>query len=65
LPLALVADNSKKYMAAINSGDNSAAGNADLALFSFDTTVNGKLNLLSSATTGTDPTYPQALVGTH
>jgi 6-phosphogluconolactonase len=64
LPLALVADNSKKYIAVINSGDNSSAGNADLELFSFDTTVAGKINPLSSAKTGTDPAYPQALAGT-
>jgi 6-phosphogluconolactonase len=65
LPIALVADNSKKYLAVINSGDNSAKGNADLLLFSFDTTTSGKLNPISSATTGTDPTYPQAVAATR
>jgi len=62
LPIALVNDNQKKYLAVINSGANATSGNSDLQLFSFDTTVDGKLDPIATATTGTDPTYPSAIV---
>jgi 6-phosphogluconolactonase len=65
LPIALVADNSKKYMAAINSGNNGSPGNSDVQLYSFDATTPGKLNPISTATTGTDPTNPLVIVATH
>ena len=59
LPIALVNDNQKKYLAVINSGSNGTSGNSDLQLFKFDATVDGKLDPIATATTGTDPTYPQ------
>ena len=65
LPLALVNDNSKKFVAAINSGSNGSSGNNDLQLFQFDASTDGKLNAVSSATTGTDPANPQALAASH
>lgn len=65
LPIALVNDNSKKYLAVINSGSNGSTGNSDLQLFSFDATTDGKLDAAASATTGTDPTNPQSLAATH
>jgi 6-phosphogluconolactonase len=64
LPAGILADRSKDYIAVINSGDNSAAGNADLQLFKFDATTDGLLAPVSSATTGTDPTYPGYVVAT-
>jgi 6-phosphogluconolactonase len=65
LPIALVNDNSKKYLAVINSGSNGSTGNSDLQLFKFDTTTNGKLDPVATATTGTDPTNPQSIAATH
>ena len=59
LPIAMVNDNTKKFMAVINSGSNGSTGNSDLQLFKFDTTVDGKLVAVSTATTGTDPTNPE------
>jgi 6-phosphogluconolactonase len=64
LPIALVNDNQKKYVAVINSGSNGTSGNSDLQLFSFDATVDGKLDPIATATTGTDPTYPSSIVAT-
>ncbi len=64
LPIAIVNENQKAYMAVINSGSNGSSGNSDLQLFKFDTTVDGKLNPIATATTGTDPTNPTAVVAT-
>ena len=64
LPIALVNDNQKKYLAVINSGSNGTSGNSDLQLFKFDATVDGKLDPIATATTGTDPTYPSGIVAT-
>jgi 6-phosphogluconolactonase (cycloisomerase 2 family) len=64
LPIALVNDNQKKYVAVINNGNNGTSGNSDLQLFSFDATVDGKLDPIATATTGTDPTQPSAIVAT-
>ncbi len=64
LPIALVNDNQKKYLAVINSGQNGSSGNSDLQVFSFDATVDGKLDPVSTATTGTDPTLPSTIVAT-
>jgi 6-phosphogluconolactonase len=64
LPIALVNENQKKYLAAINSGSNGSSGNSDLQLFKFDATVDGKLDPIATATTGTDPTNPTAVVAT-
>jgi 6-phosphogluconolactonase (cycloisomerase 2 family) len=63
-PLAFVNDNQKKYLAVINNGNNGSTGVSDLQLFSFDTTIDGKLDPVSTATTGTDPTNPQAIAAT-
>jgi 6-phosphogluconolactonase len=65
LPLRMVEDNSKKYVAVINGGTNGTTGNSDVQVFSFDTTVDGKLNPVSTASTGTDPTNPQVIVATN
>ncbi len=65
LPTALVNDNSKKFVAVINSGSNGSAGNSDLQVFKFDTTTDGKLDPVSTATTGTDPTTPLSLAASH
>jgi 6-phosphogluconolactonase len=65
LPIALVNDNSKKYVAVINSGANGSNNNSDLQLFSFDATTDGKLDPISTATTGTDPTFPLTLAASH
>lgn len=65
LPIAMVNDNLKKYVAVINSGANGATGNSDLQLFEFDATTDGKLNPISTATTGTDPTNPASLAASH
>jgi 6-phosphogluconolactonase len=65
LPIALINDNSKKYMAVINSGSNGSNNNSDLQLFSFDATTDGKLDPIATATTGTDPTLPLTLAASH
>ena len=65
LPIALVNDNSKKYVAVINSGANGSNNNNDLQLFSFDATTDGKLDPIATATTGTDPTNPLTLAASH
>jgi 6-phosphogluconolactonase (cycloisomerase 2 family) len=65
LPIALVNDNTKTYLAVINSGSNGSSGNSDLQVFKFDATTDGKLDAVSSATTGTDPTNPGALAASH
>jgi 6-phosphogluconolactonase len=65
LPIAMVNDNSKSFIALINSGSNGSSGNSDLQLFKFDTTTDGKLDAVSTATTGTDPTNPQSIAATH
>jgi 6-phosphogluconolactonase (cycloisomerase 2 family) len=65
LPIALVNDNTKKFVAVINSGPNGSTGNSDMQVFSFDATTNGKLDPVSTATTGTDPTNPQSLAASH
>jgi 6-phosphogluconolactonase len=64
LPTAFVNDNQKKYLAVINSGNNTSSGQSDLQLFSFDTTTDGKLDPVSTATTGTDPTQPISIAAT-
>jgi 6-phosphogluconolactonase len=65
LPTALVNDNSKKFVAVINSGSNGSGGNSDLQVFSFDTTTDGKLNPVSTGSTGTDPTTPLSIAASH
>jgi 6-phosphogluconolactonase len=65
VPIALINDNSKKYVAVINSGANGTTGNSDLQLFKFDTTTDGKLDPVASATTGTDPTNPRVIAASH
>ena len=65
MPTVVVNDNQKKYLAVINSGANGATGSSDLQLFSFDATTAGKLNPVSTASTGTDPTNPQSVAASH
>jgi 6-phosphogluconolactonase len=65
LPIGMVNDNSKKYIAVINSGSNGSGGNSDVQMFKFDATTDGKLDPVATATTGTDPTYPSVIVASH
>jgi 6-phosphogluconolactonase len=65
VPIALVNDNTKKYIAVINNGSNGSNGNSDVQVFKFDTTTDGKLDPVSTATTGTDPTNPAVIVASH
>jgi 6-phosphogluconolactonase len=64
-PIGIVNDNSKAFVAVINSGNNGSGGNSDLQLFKFDATTDGKLDPVATATTGTDPTNPVAIAATH
>jgi 6-phosphogluconolactonase (cycloisomerase 2 family) len=64
LPIGFVNENQKKYLAVINNGSNGSTGNSDLQLFKFDATVDGKLDPIATATTGTDPTNPAAITAT-
>jgi len=59
-PWALAVDNSGDYLFSISN-----AGSPDLALFSYDSTTAGKLDLAADGTTGTDPTQPVAIATTH
>ncbi len=65
MPIGIVNDNSKQFVAVINSGSNGSGGNSDLQLFKFDATTGGKLDPVSTATTGTDPTLPISIAATH
>jgi len=65
LPIGMVNDNSKKYMAVINSGSNGSGGNSDVQIFKFDATTGGKLDPVATATTWTDPTYPSTIVASY
>jgi 6-phosphogluconolactonase len=65
LPIAFATDNSKQFLAVINSGSNGSGGNSDLQLFKLDATNGGKLVAVSTATTGTEPTNPQSIAATH
>ena len=64
-PIEMIEDNTKKFVGVINSGNNGSSGNSDLQLFKFDTTTDGKLVPVSTATTGTDPTNPLAIAASH
>ncbi|HKO19159.1 MAG TPA: beta-propeller fold lactonase family protein, partial [Acidobacteriaceae bacterium] len=59
-PSGLVIDKTGKYLLAISN-----AGKPDLTLYSFDSTTTGKLNFVSSTSTGTDPTGPISIAATH
>jgi len=59
-PTGLAIDRTGKYLLAISN-----AGSPDLTMFSFDATTTGKLNLVASTSTGTDPTGPIAIAVTH
>jgi 6-phosphogluconolactonase len=65
LPIGIVNDNSKAFVAVINSGSNGSGGNSDLQLFKFDATTDGKLDPVATATTGTDPTNPSSIAASH
>ncbi len=60
LPIMIARDNSGKYMLVASNG-----GAPDLGVYAFDASVPGKLDLVTSAATGTDPTNPVALATTH
>lgn len=64
-PIALVNDNSKKFVAVINNQATGASGNSDMQVFKFDTTTDGKLDPVSTASTGTDPTQPVSIAASH
>jgi 6-phosphogluconolactonase len=57
---AIGGDNSGSYILAAAFG-----GGPDLAMYSFDTTTPGKLDLVTSAQTGTDPTGASTIALTH
>lgn len=59
-PIDIAEDASGKYVGVVCNG-----GGQDLEVYSFDATTLGKLDAAASATTGTDPTLPIAIVGTH
>ena len=59
-PSGLVIDKTGKYLLAISN-----AGAPDLTLYSFDSTTTGKLDFVSSTSTGTDPTGPISIAATH
>ncbi|GAC1647473.1 MAG: hypothetical protein NVS9B15_06000 [Acidobacteriaceae bacterium] len=56
----LATDHSGKYLFAVADG-----GSPDLTMYSFDSTVVGKLISIQSVKTGVDPTGPVAIVATH
>ncbi|MEA2544160.1 MAG: hypothetical protein QOH35_5526 [Acidobacteriaceae bacterium] len=64
-PIGIVNDNSKQFVAVINNQANGSSGNSDMQVFKFDTTTGGKLDPVSTATTGTDPTNPQSIAASH
>jgi 6-phosphogluconolactonase (cycloisomerase 2 family) len=57
---SLGVDKSGKYLLA-----GAFNGGPDLSMYAFDTTTPGKLNLVTSAATGTDPTGVTAVALTH
>jgi len=59
-PSGLVIDKTGKYLLAISN-----SGSPDLTLYSFDSTTTGKLDFVSSTSTGTDPTGPVSIAATH
>jgi len=59
-PIDIAEDASGKYVGVVCNG-----GGQDLEVYSFDATTLGKLDAAASATTGTDPTLPIAIVATH
>jgi DNA-binding beta-propeller fold protein YncE len=58
LPVQMVEDNSKTYVAVVCTG-----GNPDVELYTIGTT--GALTKFTTATTGTDPTEASSLAATH
>ncbi|HVT98471.1 MAG TPA: beta-propeller fold lactonase family protein, partial [Acidobacteriaceae bacterium] len=59
LPVALVEDKTKAYIAVVCSG-----GNSDLQVFSISSTTPGALTSFATAKTGTDPTSASSLAAT-
>ena len=57
---ALARDNTGKYVVGVNSG-----GSPDVAMFSFDATVAGKLDAATTAASGNDPAGAVAVAATH
>ena len=60
LATALARDNSGKYLVAASFG-----GGSDLTMYSFDTSTAGKLDMVATAASGTDPAGAIALAATH
>jgi 6-phosphogluconolactonase len=61
-PSALAVDNSGNYLLATSA---TASGTYDLSMYSYDSTTAGKLDFVTSSTTGVDPTGPVAIATTH
>jgi 6-phosphogluconolactonase len=59
-PIDIAEDATGKYVGVVCNG-----GGQDLEVYSFDATTLGALDAAANATTGTDPTLPIAIVGTH
>ncbi len=57
---ALAVDNSADYLLAASNG-----GSPDLTMYSFDSSIVGKLDLSTTSSTGTDPTGAVAIAATH
>jgi 6-phosphogluconolactonase len=57
---ALAVERTGDYLLAAARG-----GSPDLAMYSFDSGIAGKLDLSTTTATGTDPTMPVALATTH
>jgi len=57
---ALARDKSASYLLAASNG-----GSPDLTMYSFDSSIVGKLDLSATTTTGTDPTGAVAIATTH
>jgi 6-phosphogluconolactonase (cycloisomerase 2 family) len=65
-PSALTFDKSKNYLVVVNAGGaSSLSGSADVMLYSLDATNLGQLDLITGATTGSDPTGAFAVAATH
>ncbi len=63
LPVQLVEDNSKTYVAVVDSGANDSGTNYDIEMYTIGST--GALTKFTTATTGTTPTEANSLAATH
>jgi 6-phosphogluconolactonase (cycloisomerase 2 family) len=60
LPVAMVEDKTKAYIAVVCAG-----GNSDLEVYSISATTPGALVPYKTATTGTDPVEASSIAATH